>query len=136
MLYGIFTIFMILLSIMGIIHMCVFESYTYIIFPIATFVWGFYKFFKENDDEYLRRNGIKPSMDIGWLFGLDDDEYYHNSQYPGYGYYDGSNYSRANRGKHTQPTTKYNYSNPEYKVILPRCRRNSLVTTDKVKTKQ
>lgn len=135
MLYGIFTIFMILLSIMGIIHMCVFESYTYIIFPIATFVWGFYKFFKENDDEYRRRNGIKPSMDIGWLFGLDDEEY-HNSQYPGYGYYDGSNYNRSSKNNYTQPTTKYNYSNPEYKIILPRCRRNSLVTTDKVKTKQ
>ena len=133
MLYGVFAFFMIVLSIMGIIHMVVFEAYTYIIFPISTLVWGLYKFFKENDDEYCRRNKINPNMDMGWLIGLGDDEYY--NEYNGEGYYNyyGGNRTRVNRNSHT--TSRYNCNNPEYKKILPRCRRNSIVTTEKVKTK-
>ena len=135
MLYGIFAIFMILLSIMGIVHMIVFESYTYIIFPISTLVWGFYKFFKENDEEFCRRNNIEPDIDIGWLFGFGGDDAY----YTQYGSYNNVGYNRSTDYTRYQPTTytsRYQYSDPEYKKILPRCRRNSMVKTDKVKTKE
>ena len=135
MLYGIFVVFMILLSIMGIVHMLVFESYTYIIFPVSTFVWGCYKFFKDNDDEFCRRNNVDPDINIGWLFGFGDDNEY--TQYGQYNQYGG--YNRNANNTRYQPTTytsRYQYSDPEYKKILPRCRRNSMVTTEKVKTKE
>lgn len=134
MLYGIFAVFMILLSMMGIVHMIVFESYTYIIFPISTLVWGFYKFFKEDDEEFCRRNNIEPGIDIGWLLGFGGDDAY----YTQYGSYNNGDYNRSTDYTRYQPTTytsRYQYSDPEYKKILPRCRRNSMVKTDKVKTK-
>ena len=137
MLYGIFVFFMIVLSGFGIIHMCVMGSYTYIIFPISTLVWGLYKYFRDNDDEYCRRNNIEPGMDIGWLIGMGDD----NGTYGQYGdnsYYNGSGYTANSRHHINTGNTQHNryqYSDPEYKKILPRCRRNSMVTTDKVKTK-
>ena len=136
MLYSVFTFFMIILSIMGIVHMVAFETYTYLIFPISTFIWGFYKFFKENDDEYCRRNNIDNSgLDVGWLLGLGDDSGYYG-QYGSNSYYDGRGYNTYNHNAHHQVTsTKYQYHDPEYKKILSRCRRNSMVTTEKVKTK-
>jgi hypothetical protein len=129
MLYGIFAVFMILLSMMGIVHMIVFESYTYIIFPISTLVWGFYKFFKENDEEFCRRNNIEPCIDIGWLLGFGDDDAYYTQ-------YDSYNNRGYTRYQPTTHTSRYQYSDPEYKKILPRCRRNSMVKTNKVKTKE
>ncbi|MBO6255580.1 MAG: hypothetical protein J6O49_18350 [Bacteroidaceae bacterium] len=138
MLYGLFAFFMILLSIMGIIHMCVLGSYTYLIFPISTLVWGFYKFFHENDEEYCRRNGVDPSLDIGWLFGLGDDEtsYGGYNRYGQYGDHHRPNETTiSTRHRTSSPTVRF-YSDPEYKKILPRCRRNSMVTTEKIKTKQ
>ena len=107
--------------------MIVFESYTYIIFPISTLVWGFYKFFKENDEEFCRRNNIDPSIDLGWLLGFEDIGAYNQ--------YDQYNRNISGRTYHSYTPTRYNYSDPEYKKILPRCRRNSMVKTDKVKTK-
>ena len=134
MLYGTVAFFMILLSVMGIIHMIVFDSITYIIFPISTLVWGLYKFFKDNDDVFCRRNGVKQGWDLGWLLGLDDD----NDGY--YSQYDNHYYNRGGSGQNTEytryPQSTYRYSNPEYKKILPRCRRNSMVKTEKVKTKE
>lgn len=138
MLYGTFVIFVMLMSVIGLIHMLAFETYTYIIFPISTLVWGFYKFFKEDDDEFCRRNGVNNSSNMGWLIGLDDNEDYYgaNGEYYG-GYYGGSGYNRQGTSNHHRTVAKtYNYQNPEYKKLLPRCRRNSLVTTDKIKTKQ
>ena len=136
MLYGIFVVFMILLSIMGIVHMVVFESYTYLLFPISTLVWGFYKFFKENDEEFCRRNNIDPDIDIGWLLGFNDDYgYYGNNNYNN-GYYNQSANSNHTRYKPTVYNSQYHYADPEYRKILPRCRRNSMVKTEKVKTKE
>ena len=134
MLYGIFAIFMIILSIMGIIHMCVFDSYTYLIFPLSTLVWGLYKFFRENDEEYCRRNGIKPGTGMDWLLGFDDEPYY--GEYNRYGQYGNNYYPNENYIHPRHNTSTRFYSDPEYKKILPRCRRNSMVTTDKIKTKQ
>jgi hypothetical protein len=138
MLYGTFVIFVMLMSVIGIIHMLAFETYTYIIFPITTLVWGFYKFFKEDDDEFCRRNGVNNSSNMGWLIGLDDNEDYYGPDGVYYGgYYGGSGYNRQDTSSHHRTVAKtYNYQNPEYKKLLPRCRRNSLVTTDKFKTKQ
>jgi hypothetical protein len=67
----------------------------------------------------------------------DDEDYYgHDGVYYG-GYYGGSGYNRQDTSSHHRTVAKtYNYQNPEYKKLLPRCRRNSLVTTDKFKTKQ
>jgi hypothetical protein len=114
--------------------MCAFDTYTYLIFPISTLIWGLYKFFKEDDDEYCRRNGIDPGIDIGWLFGSDD--YYGYDRYNNYGSYRSSNINNTTTRTNSYGTcSRYSYSNPEYKTILPRCRRNSMVTTDKVKTK-
>ena len=133
MLYGTFTVFMILLSVMGIIHMLAFETYTYLIFPISTLVWGFYKFFKENDDEYCRRNNVDQSTSIGWLLGFEDD--YGYTQYGNNTYYNGGGNTTHYRSVGGQ-TTRYRYSDPEYKKIVPRCRKNSMVKTEKVKLKE
>lgn len=131
MLYGVFVFFMISLSIMGIIHMVATESYTYIIFPISMIVWGVFKYFKEDDDEYCRRNNINRDIDSGWLGGEYADGYYDD-----YGAYH-RDYSRTNNiSIHSRPSTcNYRYSDPEYKKIAPRVKRNSIVTTEKVKTK-
>lgn len=139
MLYGTFTVFMIFLSVMGILHMVVFEAYTYLIFPISTLVWGFYKFFKENDDEYCRRNNVDQSTSVGWLLGLEDDYGYGYGQYGQNTYYTGyGNKTTHYRNANSRPpaTTKYCYQDPEYKKIVPRCRKNSMVTTEKVKLKE
>lgn len=124
MLYGVFVFFMMLMSVMGIIHMTVVGSYTYIIFPVSTFVWGAYKFFKDDDDYYCRVNGIKGDLDSGWLFGFDDTD---NANYD---YYNNHYKSPIKNNK-----TVHFYQDPEYKKIIPRCKKNSLVTTDKIKIK-
>ena len=135
MLYNTFVFFMILLSVMGIVHMIAFDACTYIIFPISTLVWGIYKFFKDNDDVFCRRNGVNQGWDVGWLFGFGEDD---NTYYTGYEnqYYNGRGYNNSTPNTYRGQQSAYHYSNPEYKKILPRCRRNSMVTTEKVKTKE
>ena len=104
--------------------MTVVGSYTYIIFPISTLIWGIYKFFKDDDDDYCRINGIKRGLDAGWLLGFDDIDG------ENYRYYDNNHKTQT---KNNKTTTLY--QNPEYKRIIPRCRRNYLVSIDKVKRK-
>jgi hypothetical protein len=114
MLYNTFAMFMMVLSVVGILHMASTGSYTYAIFPVSSFIWGLYTLFKEDDDEYCRRNNINTDIDSGWLFWEED---YNNNPYT----------------RNTNPRSRYNYKNPEYKKILPRCKKNSIVTTDKIK---
>ena len=139
MLYGCFRFFMIGMSITAIIHMLYNDSYTYIIFPISTLIWGFYSFFKNEDDEWCRRNGIKRDS-WSWLLGIDindgydRNDYYGNRYSSGYDNYYGVPDSHIRTYNQTT-VNKYHYSDPEYKKILPRCRKNSIVSIEKIKTK-
>lgn len=115
---------------MGIIHMVTMESYTYIIFPISTFIWGLYKYFKDDDDEWCRRNNVDNEMDMGWLMGNDD--YYYPNNNP-------KIYNVRNRSIqiHSSSTPRsYVYNDPVYKKIIGKIKKNSIISTDKFKTKQ
>ena len=123
MTYLFFRAMMIFMSIMGFITMITLDDYKYVLFPIAMFVWAIFSFFDEDDKEYMRRNNINPNSH-SWFF--PEDEGYYN-----YEYYD-SGQRQYHSNTHTTHVTKITTSDPEYKKIVKRCRKNFKVTIDKI----
>ena len=95
--------FMIILSFGGILHMLIYESYTYILFPVSTLIWSFYTLIRIDEDEYCLRN----DLNSGWM--------------------------RTDKRKIINYRERYTYKNPEYKRILSKCKKNNIVSTNKVK---
>ena len=143
MLYGSFRAAVLAAAILGLLHMIAEGSFIYIFFPIAIIIWAFYSFFDENDREYLRRNGIDPD-EISWFFP-DYSDYgvvrdtrpssnnaYSNNvrSYPSrtnsYGYNGSVSYN--NQYSRYAPQSRYAYSNPVYKGLKDKCKRNFKIT--------
>ena len=143
MLYTSFRVTVMVSAILGLLHMIEVGSYIYIFFPIAIIIWAVYTFFDDNDREYLRRNGID-SDEISWFFP-DYSDYgavrdarpssnnaYSNNvrSYPSrtssYGYNGGVNYN--NQYSRYAPQSGYVYSNPVYKGLKDKCKRNFKIT--------
>jgi hypothetical protein len=71
---------------MGIISMVVEDNCTYIFFPVVCLLWVLYTFFREDDEEYKRRNGyyfnttVPNKRDYWPLDDIPDEHYtYYNS---------------------------------------------------------
>lgn len=109
MLYTSFRATVMAAAILGLLHMITEGSFIYMFFPIAIIIWAVYTFFDENDREYLRRNGINPEA-ISWSFN-DYSDYGYVPQNTYYGYRE--------------------YSNPVYKVLKDKCKRNFKITISK-----
>ena len=140
MLYTSFRATVMIAAILGLLHMIAEGSFIYIFFPIAIIIWAIYTFFDENDREYLRRNGIDPD-EISWFF----------PEYSDYGAVR-DNHSTMNRtsgdNRRSYPArtsgSSYNryapqgsyygyreYSNPVYKALKDKCKRNFKITVSK-----
>ena len=159
MLYNNFIACIMTVAFFAMIDMVVNEQWGYIILPIGILIWGFFKFFDENDRKYLEGMGIDP------------DEF--NAFFPDY--YDNYSYNRAHRKNNGYPT--YNNSvnvndntitwnspsdcrrnestintyngfsrgsffpqrridNPQYKGMVNKCKRNFKITVEKDESKQ
>lgn len=150
MLYTSFRATVMVAAILGLLHMITEGSFVYMFFPIAIIIWAVYTFFDENDREYLRRNGIDPD-EISWFFpdysdyGAVRDNHStmnrtssdYRKSYPART--NSSSYNR-NMGADTQYTrytpqnTYRGYSNPVYKALKNKCKRNFKITVSKEET--
>ena len=150
MLYNNFIVCVMTCSALSLMLMISNGHYQYIIIPIGALIWGFYKFFNDNDREFLRRLGVNPD-EFNAFF---PDDYYsesyntarknntttskpttnnssaeraatwanqYNSRSYGGGYFDSPYYGGSGRG----------YQNPLYKNIAKKCKRNFKITIDK-----
>ena len=150
MLYTSFRVTVMTSAILGLFHMIAAGSYIYILFPIAIIIWAVYTFFDENDREYLRRNGIDPD-EISWFFpeysdyGAIRDS--HSSMNRTSSNYRRSYPARTNTGYNNgasinddysryAPQYPYRtYSNPVYKRLKDKCKRNFKITVFKEEVK-
>lgn len=140
MLYTSFRATVMAAAILGLLHMITEGSFIYMFFPIAIIIWAVYTFFDENDREYLRRNGINPEA-ISWSFN-DYSDYgavrdNHSTMNRTSGDYRKSYPARTNSSSYNRSmgaNTQYTYygyreySNPVYKVLKDKCKRNFKIT--------
>jgi hypothetical protein len=153
MLYTSFRATVMIAAILGLLHMIAEGSFIYMFFPIAIIIWAIYTFFDENDREYLRRNGIDPD-EISWFFpeysdyGAVRDKHstmnrtsgdYRRRSYPTRttnSSYNGSMSADAQYARYAPQGSYYGYreySNPVYKVLKDKCKRNFKITISKEK---
>lgn len=147
MLYTSFRATVMIAAILGLLHMITEGSFIYMFFPIVIIIWVIYTFFDENDREYLRRNGINPD-EISWFFpeysdyGAVRDN--HSTMNRTSGDYRRSYPARTNNSSHNgsmnadaqyaryAPQVSYygykGYSNPVYKALKDKCKRNFKIT--------
>jgi hypothetical protein len=144
MLYNSFRITITIAAILGLLHMIAECSFIYIFFPIAIVIWAVYSFFDENDREYLRRNGIDPD-EISWFFPEYSDygavrdshstmnktsgDYRRGYNNPSYHGSMSADEQYANYWPKNPYYTSYGtYSNPIYKKLKDKCKRNFKIT--------
>ena len=147
MLYTSFRATVMIAAILGLLHMITEGSFIYMFFPIVIIIWAIYTFFDENDREYLRRNGINPD-EISWFFPEYSDydvvRDNHSTMNRTSGDYRRSYPARTNNSSHNgsmsadaqyaryAPQVSYygykGYSNPVYKALKDKCKRNFKIT--------
>jgi hypothetical protein len=152
MLYTSFRVTVMIAAMLGLLHMIAEGSFVYMFFPVAIIIWAIYTLFDENDREYLIRNGIDPD-EISWFFpdyadyGAVRDSHStmnrtsgdHRKSYPSRtngSTYNGSMSADAQYSRYTPqyPFGGYKgYSNPVYKVLKDKCKRNFKITISKEK---
>lgn len=150
MLYTSFRATVMVAAILGLLHMIAEGSFIYIFFPIVIIIWAIYTFFDENDREYLRRNGIDPD-EISWFFPEYSDygavRNNHSTMNRTSGDYRRSYPARTNNSSYNgsmsadvqyaryAPQGSYygyrEYSNPVYKALKDKCKRNFKITVSK-----
>lgn len=67
MLYNFFRIVFGMAALFALFYMIYDKDYEYIFFIVTILLWCIYSFFRENDNEYLRRENIDPET-ISWFF--------------------------------------------------------------------
>ena len=121
------------------------QEWHYIILPIGIFIWGIFKFFDENDREYLRRRGIDPDdYDMFFSDFYDDDTYGLNNHHNHNNHvrYQPSSYPRregntiswdGTRDYSTYQTQSIGgrWQNPAYNGMVKKCKRNFKITVNK-----
>lgn len=136
MLYTSFRVAVMTTAFLGLLHMLAEGSFIYIFFPIAIIIWAIYSFFDENDREYLRRNGVDPD-EVSWFFPEYCDYGTHRTTYQTSGNYRKSyparnNYSHNNNvginEDYNRYAPQYPYSNPIYRKLKDKCKRNFKIT--------
>ena len=140
MLYTSFRATVMIAAILGLLHMIAEGSFIYMFFPIAIIIWAIYTFFDENDREYLRRNGIDPD-EISWFFHDYEDygavrDKHSTMNRKSSSTYNGSMSANAQYSRYAPqyPFGGYKgYSDPVYKVLKDKCKRNFKITISKEK---
>lgn len=144
MLYNNFIACMMLCSVLGLLYMISVEDWQYIIFPIGILLWGFFKFFDEDDREYLRRRGINPD-EFNAFFPDEYDKHRNNSSVyapSGNARREGNTISWDSPSDSRRDTSPMyvggfnggrtrTYQNPLYKGIVNKCKRNFKISITK-----
>ena len=152
MLYNNFIVCMMVCSLMSLLCMLDSGDYKYIILPIGILIWGIFKFFDDDDREYLRRNGINPDEFNAFFPDYYDTNYYNHSHHSTHssssnGYTKNENtitWDSPSDVRRESPSTyggfssgsdsyysRRRYQNPTYKSIVSKCKRNFKITVDK-----
>lgn len=140
MLYNNFIVCMMTCAFIALLRMIDNQDWEYIILPIGILIWGIFKFFDEDDREWLRRRGIDPD-DFSWFFSDDFDD---NGRYPinvnqtrgntitWDRVEDGYNPSNSDHTRYMPNSSTYRthvgWQNPAYKGIVKKCKRNFKIT--------
>ena len=119
------------------------NDWEYIILPIGILLWGIFKFFDEDDREYLRRLGIDPDEYSVFFPSNYDIKYPINNQRTSgntitwdsvENNYDSTYYNGQTRD-HTRymprtntPKVNSTWQNPLYKGMVKKCKRNFKIT--------
>lgn len=144
MLYNNFIICMMTCAFFALLNMIDNHEWQYIILPIGILIWGIFKFFDENDREYLRRLGIDPNEFNAFFPDDYDGKYriYNHTNTPRKegntitwnreDDFDGDLFRHQTEHTRYQPTTQtYNrgtWQNPLYKGMVNKCKRNFKIT--------
>lgn len=142
MLYNNFIVCMMVCAFFALLSMIDNQEWHYIILPIGILIWGIFKFFDEDDREYLRRLGIDPD-EFNAFFPDDYNGKYNintNVSHPSPrrngntitwsegDMFDSDSFKEQVEHRSYHPTVKtYNvgtYQNPFYKTIVKKCKRN------------
>ena len=139
MLYNHFIVCMMTCALFALINMIDNQDWQYIILPIGIIVWGIFKFFDENDREFLRRLGIDPdefdifSQDYGGKYPISrNSSPKRNGNTITWGDTREDDFDSNLFGGHTSDHTRYQptygsgstYQNPQYKGMVKKCKRN------------
>ena len=143
MLYNNFIICMMTCAFIALLHMIVDQDWQYIILPIGILIWGAFKFFDEDDREYLRRRGIDPD-EYSVFFPNDYERYPINTsstqkQHGNTIIWDKEDNFDANLfGGTTKDHTRYQprtvgnmingWQDPRYKGMVKKMKRNFKIT--------
>ena len=142
MLYNNFVVCMMSLAFFAMIDMIANEHWAYIILPIGILIWGAFKFFDENDREYLKKRGIDPEE-----FNAFFPDYYGNYDYNDtyHGASNGTTKSNVISWEDNADTNVYGgynrggfypqrkRDNPQYKGMVKKCKRNFKITIEEKK---
>jgi hypothetical protein len=129
------------LAFFAMINMIVNEHWTYIILPIGILIWGIFKFFDDNDREYLTKMGIDPDE-----FNAFFPDYYGNYNRHRETYKGNTNNGAVNGNTITWDRFQkpndindgffhqvYPRKNPAYKGMVKKCKRNFKITVEEKK---
>ena len=145
MLYNNFIVCMMTCAFFALISMIDNQEWQYIVLPIGILIWGIFKFFDENDREFLRRLGIDPDEynaffpdDYNGKYRINNNVRRENNTITWGNVEDDfdSNLFRQQED-HTryQPTVQTynrgNWQNPSYKGMVKKCKRNFKITIGK-----
>lgn len=133
-LYNNFIVCMMCCAFFALLNMIDEQEWQYIVLPIGILIWGFFKFFDENDREYLIREGYDPDTFNGWL--SEDSNRYSTTSYQGRSNYtlpadnatrttwQNSQPAVSRQGGATTVTWVNRGTEQDYKHLVSKCRRN------------
>lgn len=118
---------MITCAIFSMYHMVINDNMEYIILPIGIVIWGGYKFFRENDRDFLIGHGINPD-DINAFFPDYDVDYKRHNIHTNANNNTWKN--EYNSSRKQSSASWWNINNSEYKTIIKKCKRNFKITVE------
>lgn len=138
MLYNNFIVCMMTCALFALWNMIENQEWHYIILPIGILIWGFFKFFDEDDREYLKSIGIDPDKYNAFFPELSEDAHTLNrhkqtvsSSYPSrkgntitWGETDTFDSSLYGSHRTSIGSTIKAWQNPAYKGMVKKCKRN------------
>ena len=148
MLYYNFIVCIMVCAFLALLNMIFDQEWQYIILPIGILIWGFFKFFDDNDRNYLKSRGIDPddySMFDDWFDGGYNNRYnntpirrgntitWENEDYSRH-HINASDSFDSNLYKGgTTDYTRYQpraYQDPRYKGMVKKIKRNFKITVE------
>lgn len=135
MLYNNFIVCMMSCALLALFNMIETQNWEYVILPIGILIWGVFKFFDEDDREYLRREGIDPDKYNAFFPDLSDDwRDNHTRTYQTTPRRSGNTITWDGQDRNaTFDSNLYGdkvktWQNPVYKGMVKKCKRNFKIT--------